>query len=178
MSNDDKDKNILISRTSKGKIVFLKHPDDPWYFDLFDALHYRINKYLNLRELYRRLIKWPWQRLTRGFDDRELWNLDMTIAKFVVPRLKEFLNYSGGWPHAMAEEETEFNIAGIEDLTPEEKWDKVLSEMLWAMEYASDNYGEDRDDYPFRDPEARKKLKDRYENGMRLFAEYFSAMWD
>ena len=30
------------------------------------------------------------QRLERGFDDTELWGLDLTIAKFILPRLIEY----------------------------------------------------------------------------------------
>lgn len=33
---------------------------------------------------------WKTQRETRGFDDTELWNLDNTIAQFILPRLKVF----------------------------------------------------------------------------------------
>lgn len=31
---------------------------------------------------------WEQQRTERGFDSTELWNLDVTIAKFIVPRLQ------------------------------------------------------------------------------------------
>lgn len=31
-----------------------------------------------------------WQRLTKGYADEEIWNLDLTIAKFILPRLKAF----------------------------------------------------------------------------------------
>lgn len=34
--------------------------------------------------------QWKFQRETRGFDDTELWNLDVTIAKFILPRLIAF----------------------------------------------------------------------------------------
>lgn len=40
--------------------------------------------------------KFAKQRKERGFDNSELWNLDFTIAKFIVPRLKVFIdNYEG-----------------------------------------------------------------------------------
>ena len=32
------------------------------------------------------------QRLNNGYDESELWNLDLTIAKFVYPRLKDFFD--------------------------------------------------------------------------------------
>lgn len=37
-----------------------------------------------------RQILWAWQREFRGFDDTELWNLDNTITRFILPRLKAF----------------------------------------------------------------------------------------
>jgi hypothetical protein len=33
---------------------------------------------------------WKKQRDERGFDDTELWNLDVTMAKFILPRLAAF----------------------------------------------------------------------------------------
>lgn len=38
--------------------------------------------------------KWQEQFVTYGFDNTELWNLDMTIAKFIKPRLQRFLELS------------------------------------------------------------------------------------
>ena len=38
------------------------------------------------------------QRIERGFDDTELWNLDTTILKFVLPRLKRFRECTIGYP--------------------------------------------------------------------------------
>lgn len=35
--------------------------------------------------------KWKKQRKKRGFDDTELWNLDVTIAQFILPRMKAFV---------------------------------------------------------------------------------------
>ena len=37
-----------------------------------------------------RQATWLDQRSTRGFDDTELWNLDTTIAKFILPRLQAY----------------------------------------------------------------------------------------
>lgn len=38
------------------------------------------------------------QRIERGFDDTELWNLDSTILKFILPRLKAFKESTNGHP--------------------------------------------------------------------------------
>lgn len=37
---------------------------------------------------------WAEQRKVRGFDDTEMWNLDVTIARFLVPRLEAFIPYA------------------------------------------------------------------------------------
>ena len=33
-------------------------------------------------------LKNKYQKITRGFTDEEIWNLDNTIAKWLLPRLK------------------------------------------------------------------------------------------
>jgi hypothetical protein len=43
----------------------------------------------------KRLPKYERQLKTRGFDDTELWNLDVTFAKFMLPRFKEFRKNDG-----------------------------------------------------------------------------------
>lgn len=43
-----------------------------------------------------RWFKWWYQKLSRGFSDRELWSLDCTITDFVLPRLKAFRYGTGG----------------------------------------------------------------------------------
>jgi hypothetical protein len=44
-----------------------------------------IDKVDDREELYSK------QRIERGFDDSELWSLDSTIAKFIAPRLEEYI---------------------------------------------------------------------------------------
>lgn len=86
----------------------------------------------------------------RGFDDSECWNLDMTIAQFVLPRLKRLKEITHGYPG---------------NLESEKEWDKILDKMIRAFELTvedkldSDNILE-------------------YEIGMNLFAQYFRNLWD
>lgn len=59
------------------------------------------------------------QRLERGFDDTETWNLDSTISSFIVPRLRRF---------------KEVNLCYPVELT-EEEWDKILDKMITFFEH-------------------------------------------
>ena len=65
-----------------------------------------------------RLDGFKQQRLDRGFDNSELWNLDCTILKFVLPRLKAFRETTCGHPGDITEEE----------------WDEMLGKMIKSIE--------------------------------------------
>ena len=86
-----------------------------------------------------------------GFSPDELWNLDMTIVEFTLPRLKEFAKMTGGYP-------VEF--------TDRNDWYTILGKMIKAFEL----YSEDRFTY---NTDEREKIKE----GLDLFREYFSALW-
>ena len=99
----------------------------------------------------RRRIKFCYQRLTRGFDDRDLWSLDVTIAKFVLPRLRVFKDIHKGYPGEL----------------DSNKWDSTITTMIEAFEeIVSDDY------YSFLN------YKTKIEPGLKLFAKYFCSLWD
>ena len=60
---------------------------DLWYDIIVNPLH-------NLK--YN--TKWLYQRIKRGFDDREIWNIDTTFYKWLLPRLKLFLEKTVCYP--------------------------------------------------------------------------------
>lgn len=65
-----------------------------------------------------RSLRYWWQRRTRGWDDSDLWDLAETTAKFMLPRLRRFVEYHHGYPA---------------DLDPQE-WNRILGEMIWLLE--------------------------------------------
>ena len=113
-------------------------------------------------KLFLRRFKFLRQRLARGFSDRELWNLDHTMAKFILPRLKAFKDYHRSYPP---------------DLTPK-KWDERLDEMIWAFEFTVNEWEWESE---LIEKTKIKKLESYYkrrEKGLKLFAEYFNNLWD
>lgn len=85
----------------------------------------------------------------KDYPDEDLWNLDKTICKFVIPRLKEFRIQSIGFPM---------------DVEPEE-WSQILDKMIEAFELAST--------YDILNKRDNKKVED----GLLLFAKYFQYLW-
>jgi len=100
--------------------------------------------------IYIRAFKHYRQRLTRGWDDRELWNLDVTMAEFIYPRLKRLKEIQHGYPADLNEEE----------------WSEILDKMILAFKLIKEE-----DYYIKKDP-------GEITEGLNLFVEYYSNLWD
>lgn len=98
----------------------------------------------------KRLAKHATQKVLRGFTDEDMWNLDVTFAKFALPRLKRYAE--AGQTHPCDLSETE--------------WDIVLSRMIDSFEHIA---GED---YMGGDV-----VPEYVQEGLDLFARYFMALW-
>lgn len=95
-----------------------------------------------------------WQHVTRGFSDADLWNLDMTMAKFLFPRLKRYKEHSYSLP---------------EPFTPDE-WNAILDKMIKAMDIiANGKWG--------MPSEQQEKLEKEVDEGLELFGKYFRYLW-
>lgn len=94
------------------------------------------------------------ERLERGFDASECWNLDNTIARFIIPRLEVFIEDSMGYPANM---------------TPEQ-WNRILSQILETFKLiVKDDCGLSREEIIERDKKINK--------GLKLFAKHFNGLW-
>lgn len=58
---------------------------------------------------------------------KETWSLDITFAKYIIPRLKKFKELNNGYP-------------GIEEVNTPEKWDEALDKMIQAFEYVANEF--------------------------------------
>ncbi len=95
---------------------------DPYGFE-------NINFSLDLSEDDERKELFKKQRLERGFDETELWNLDTTILKFILPRLKAFKETNYGYPG---------------DFNNIEEWTECLEKMIKSIEQIlTDSYNSD-----------------------------------
>lgn len=91
---------------------------------------------------------WSKQRRERGFDDSELWDLDHTFARLMLPRVKAFL-------------------VQHEEMTVEDKrWKRDMAVIVKAMELLSDG------EVWCAGEEAEQIAK-----GMRVFAKRIREMW-
>ena len=104
-------------------------------------------KDLATREMYKQ------QRFEQGFDDTETWHMDRTIALFIIPRLKKFIELNNGIPSGETVE----------------SYDEKLKFIISAFEnyYATNKY------YDSVDDAERKQLTD----DVKQAVEYLSKLW-
>jgi hypothetical protein len=107
------------------------------------------------RQLARK-ARWFVQRRKRGFDDTELWSLDLTIAAFVEPRLRAFIDT--------------FQARSVPSDMESEDWLEKLEKMHRAFYLI---VKEDGKMMPPDSPESKE-----IEEGLDLFREYFFHLWD
>ena len=104
------------------------------------------NRWLDLRSLY--------QRLTKGYADREWWDLFYYNARWLVPRLKQLKEKGHGPPVGLTEQ----------------KWDTILNKIIQAFELIATP----EEDFQGEEGEIKPEVGD----GLRLFAEWYLALWD
>ena len=107
-----------------------------------------------MTELFFREIRFFYQKITRGFSGKDLWDLRTGIAEFILPRLIEFRDITASHPPTISMHE----------------WGIILSEMVIAFELIKKHNGDNSVVIP--DNDYRK-----IERGLRLFSEYYLDLW-
>jgi hypothetical protein len=94
---------------------------------IFDFIWYRL--ILNIPDIPRK-IKWLFQKLTKGYNQLEIWSLYSHIAKYIYPRLKAFKNSKRmGIPAEFGDDTDKGFKEG------QKEWEAVIDKILFAFEY-------------------------------------------
>lgn len=120
------------------------------FFAVRKPIGYGLQRLTKLGKRYRAL-RFFWQRWTRGWDDSECWSLDLTMAQFILPRLKRLREIHHGYPPTLTAK----------------SWDAKIDLMIYAFERLV------KDPFDVPDHEWLKVKK-----GLRAFAHWYSALWD
>lgn len=118
---------------------------------------------------FRHIIKW----IMWGFNPRDIWSLDYTAAKWILPRLMKLRDVKHGVPVCVYSILVEKGLC-LEDNSSEQYqefekiWDEILSKMIKSFQMVvDDDYGKDY-----------IKWSSEVNEGLKLFAEYFLCLWD
>lgn len=127
-------------------------------------------------------IRWAWQRVFRGWDDRVVWSIDSWLDRImpdILQKLKEVQHgipsiFFEGMPESTDEQGRIYNsdeqmkIAG--DL-----WNIELNKMIAGF-LASKQLVDL--EYDYKDKNAEKDLKDIFDIGMKSFVTHYWNLWD
>lgn len=110
---------------------------------------------MNIR-LLKRKIRFIYQKITRGFSDVELWSLDGTISRFIIPRLERFIEINAGYPP---------------DYDDCEDWKKDLKSLLETFKFLASEkrYEEIGPDY--------EEKWETVEKDLNFFGKRFLDLW-
>ena len=146
-----------------------------------------------------------WQNLTRGWNDSDIWNLDHTIAIFVIPRLKKLKEKTNGYPGSLEINESDYEEGMIQ-------WKQILDKMIYAfegiafrldkieiksaggkLEIVNDKSSDKYSTLEYVGTKEQKELHEQYmnkykkdseeeqkkiEEGLQLFTKHFQSLWD
>jgi len=119
-------------------------------------------------------IKWAWQRVFRGWDDRITWSIDSYLAENIPLWIEQLKKFKGGVPMSMYEDEylVSPDISREAEDKAIKKYDDILDKIaLGFRSYIEfDGYMEDKI--------KGKKLQDEFNEGFDLFRKYFDTLWD
>ena len=115
------------------------------------------------RNIKRKALKKELFRSPRRIHSEDAWNIEMDVAKFLVPRLKMFLkeiDKVGATPGILARQYPDDGF---------ERWREMVKKMLFSFEYYSDVFN--------RRMNTDEDEQRRVEEGLFLFAEWYGYLW-
>lgn len=111
-------------------------------------------------------------------DNYDVWSMDVTLSKVILPMLKKLKEVKHGSPH-IDDKDVPKNLRSTSAKPLENNWDTdeffhkrweyVLDEMIYAFEHISS-----ADDIEY----TRKAHIERMNKGLILFGKYYRALWD
>ena len=116
-------------------------------------------------------LKWAWQRVFRGWDDRAVWSIDYYLSNLIPQLVKKLKEDGVGIPAKMFEgfphDENGNYGGGVSDMAMQ-KWHDILDCIIVGFEiYKNTDYMQDG-------AEESKAFNRSFD----LLREYFSNLWD
>jgi hypothetical protein len=95
-----------------------------------------------------------------GFNPEDMWSLDRSIAKYLLPRLKHFKKITNCYPTGLTRKQ----------------WERELNKMIAAFDLMTDDdkyYKMDSNTTRYNNSKADKIIDD----GLDSFRKYFKSLW-
>ena len=161
----------------------------PSFVDSFEKLFSNNIRFLVPRKIndWKFEIKWAWQRVFRGYDDRLTWDLHSYISDYLPKLIREMKKMAHGYPSSHT---------GKSEIKNIKQWKEILEKIAKGFDAAKkientdymkkiklkkpkkDIFGKDSYvDYKF-DKKCYNKLNKEFEEGVELFKKWYFNLWD
>lgn len=121
-------------------------------------------------------IKMAYQRVRYGYDESACWSYHSWHSRITAEILRKLAKNKVGCPMELYDKKNKKDECA--------KWRKILIEMAEGFEAAEaiDNaeyYVEKRGKFNHAESNKKyKKLKDKFDKGMKLYHQYYQNLWD
>jgi len=147
----------------------------PAGFGGYSAYHNLTRPWKPIRECFQE-VKWAWQRVFKGYDDRATWGIDSYLADLIPKLASELKENNIGTPFdmwdGMVPVDNCFNYSEEDDKVAETKWREILEKIAEGFKSYSELDVFDKDNPEF------EIFKAKFEEGFDLFRKYFGHLWD
>jgi hypothetical protein len=138
---------------------------------------------------WKRQIKWGWQRVSRGYDDRAVWHVGYYLSEILPPIIRQLKKVKHGFPVRMYEGAEDFPISEMElgsidkdgnyveteeEKTAAEKWDKILDEIADGFEA----YLKFDEEFDYKTPREDDENYKKFQRALDLLKEHYEDLWD
>jgi len=128
----------------------------------------RTLRFFHPRRLFNKLIKYPYQRLSRGFSDQDAWNANTHLARQIAGMLRWYIKNSNGVSY------------------PYYTYDEDVNKAALLRDIEFENYAVMFDEFAENGVAHNKKWQERcgglsqqeYKKMMKWFTENFPGLWD
>lgn len=141
--------------------------------------YYILQKPWKILRYWKNQIKYAHQRVSRGWDDRAIWAVDMYLAKIIPEIMKQLKEDTYALPNQVFEglpyeNENTYSYSEESMKIASERWDKILDEIAEGFEIYYQNEGE----MIYYEDEENLKKTEKYEKAFDLLRKNFGSLGD
>jgi hypothetical protein len=148
--------------------------DAKWYNKYFVI---PFQRFIQAIEDFPSEAKWFYQRGSRGWSDRSVWSIDAWLVDNLIPMLERLKNNKQGTPSTMFRQkdgvDKDGNPTDEVSVLAEQRWENVLSEIIYGLECAKTIQN-----YDYEDKEEVKKLTKSSQRSFELIGKHLFNLWD
>lgn len=135
-------------------------------------MNYKIKRILFFPKRLINEVIWAYQRVTRGFSDRDWWSIDAFIANILSEALPKYVKDS---------KSISVNYIGLKEELTDKDWEKAEAKRNKEYTKYADFFARYADGGIWNNPETAKELNgvtpEEYKEAMRWLGKHFGSLW-